>query len=190
MQQYWGACQGAKAWLLHGEAMRIAYAIGPQNDATDADQHLPPSTAVMQEAQALGLHLPSNVESGTCTNNRVLTTYEEIRRRTYCSCCLLNQHLGLNRAHLGSLYRVGSAMRMPIDDQSFLVLDPVCEPHAQPAVPHSRDLFVGVEGDDLHIPGTSSRKVSYRVDSAISIYLRALSLLGRIRDRASNGGQR
>lgn len=39
-----------------------------------------------------------------------------------------------------------------------------------------------LEADDLHIPDTSSRKVSYRIDSAISIYVRVLSLLGRIQE--------
>jgi hypothetical protein len=140
----WGMCRGAKAWLAIGTAIRAAQAMGLQYELDLDDEPMSRSLALNGEAERLG------VDSGRKSSASELTgedmfIQQEIRRRTFWSCYIMDRYLSSGKYRPQMLHARELRIQLPASERSFLFAEKV------------RTLMLGE--DDKNIAGTGRAEV-------------------------------
>jgi len=120
----WGMCRGAKAWLLIGCAIRAAQAIGLQYEQDLDDEPMSRSKTLMCEAERMG------VEAGRRSSIANAHTEEafiqqEIRRRTFWSCYIMDRYLSSGKYRPQMLHAHDLRIQLPASEHSFLFAEKV-----------------------------------------------------------------
>lgn len=138
----WGMCRGAKAWLSVGMAIRAAQAIGLQYELDLDDEPLSRSLALSGEAERMG------VVSQSSRNNSVngdsaedIFIQQEIRRRTFWSCYIMDRYLSSGKYRPQMLHARELRIQLPASERSFLFAEKV------------RTLMLGEDDKSISGPG-------------------------------------
>ncbi|CAK3993967.1 serine threonine kinase fungal-specific transcription factor [Lecanosticta acicola] len=140
----WGMCRGAKAWLAVGLAIREAQAMGLQYELDLDDEPLSRSLALNGEAEKMGVGA-SRKSSSTSQSAEDAFIHQEIRRRTFWSCYIMDRYLSSGKYRPQMLHAKELRIQLPASERSFLFAEKV------------RTLMLGEE--DKINPGTGRAEV-------------------------------
>ncbi|KXT03223.1 hypothetical protein AC578_4800 [Pseudocercospora eumusae] len=138
----WGMCRGSKAWLTVGMAIRAAQSMGLQYELDLDDEPLSRSLALSAEAERLGMSGESsrkNSRSGKSSED--LFIQQEIRRRTFWSCFIMDRYLSSGKYRPQMLHARELRIQLPASERSFLFAEKV------------RTLMLGEDDKDIHGTG-------------------------------------
>jgi len=217
----WGNCEGAKSFISLGVAVRYSQLLGLQyqDDLDDEPQArslaLSPNLSRSKEAD-------HKVAGSTSGDESDAFVEQEIRRRTFWSCFILDRYLSSGK-HRPQMLRVCDLrLQLPSSDHAFLFGDKVRTPllaealdggDARAAIQASRriSLLSETNGDTRHGAGRSTSTLgSYQNqesshvadesregrwetgtnEGAVSRYIKAIELYGRIAQWSCAGGRR
>lgn len=119
----WGMCRGARAWLTIGAAIRQAQAMGLQYELDLDDEPLSRSLALDCEAERLGIGRKSSWSDGRDDGN--LFIQQEIRRRTFWSCYIMDRYLSSGKYRPQMLQAKELRIQLPASERSFLFAEKV-----------------------------------------------------------------
>jgi hypothetical protein len=118
----WGMCQGVKAWIAVGIAVRSAQILGLQFEQDLDDMPLARSTALVNEAQHLkgvGIRTDrSEIRSGLSKGDAFIE--QEIRRRTFWSCFIMDRYLSSGKYRPSMLNVQDLRIQLPSSERAFL----------------------------------------------------------------------
>ena len=212
----WGNCEGAKSFISLGVAVRYAQLLGLQyqDDLDDEPQSrssaLSPNLSPSKDADHKGAGLVSGDEGDAFIE-------QEIRRRTFWSCFILDRYLSSGK-HRPQMLRVSDLrLQLPSSDRAFLFGEKVRTPllnenlddgDARAAIQASRriSLLAEANGEIRHSAAYSTsplQESSHDTDEsregrwetgpnegAVSRYVKAIDLYGRIAQWSCAGGRR
>ncbi|KAF2496140.1 hypothetical protein BU16DRAFT_560977 [Lophium mytilinum] len=115
----WGMCQGVKAWISVGVAVRSAQALGFQFEQDLDDMPLARSLALTTEAQHLGLSTDRD-RSRSGLNKGEAFIEQEIRRRTFWSCFIMDRYLASGKYRPSMLNVQELRIQLPSSERAFL----------------------------------------------------------------------
>nr|POF02410.1 putative transcriptional regulatory protein pb1a11.04c [Quercus suber] len=117
----WGNCRGAQAWLLVGTAIRAAQLMGLQYELDLDDEPLSLSMALDFEAKKLGL-IMRKAKSSTSTHQTKEDhfIYQEVRRRTFWSCYILDRYLSSGKYRPQMLHARELRIQLPASERAFV----------------------------------------------------------------------
>ena len=120
----WGICKGARAWIHVGLAIRMAQALGLQFEDDLDDEPWALSSAMRIEADYLGVH----PEPGCSLNPTSSEAFvdEEIKRRTFWSCFIMDQYLSSGKYRRAMLRTDEIRIQLPSSDSAFAFGERVC----------------------------------------------------------------
>lgn len=112
----WGNCQGSKAWISLGVALRYAQLLGLQYEDELDDQPMALSQKVKQEAAQI---VPDGKSWETANKNDAFVQ-REIRRRIFWSCFIMDRYLssGKYRPQMINVHDV--RIQLPSSERAFL----------------------------------------------------------------------
>lgn len=120
----WGMCRGGKAWLAVGIAIRAAQAMGLQYELDLDDEPLSRSLALNGEAERLGMESGrKNSASGKSAEDDFIL--QEIRRRTFWSCYIMDRYLSSGKYRPQMLHARELRIQLPASERSFLFAEKV-----------------------------------------------------------------
>ncbi|KAF2808477.1 uncharacterized protein BDZ99DRAFT_56634 [Mytilinidion resinicola] len=123
----WGMCQGVKAWISVGVAVRSAQALGFQFEQDLDDMPLARSLALSTEAQHLGISTDRNhPRSGLSKGDAFIE--QEIRRRTFWSCFIMDRYLSSGKYRPSMLNVQELRIQLPSSERAFLFGEKVRTP--------------------------------------------------------------
>jgi len=116
----WGMCQGAKAWISLGVAVRSAQVLGLQYEQELDDEPLARSLALSSEAQHMGIQ-PKRRESRTpnATSKSDSFIQQEILRRTFWSCFVLDRYMSSGKYRPQMLHVKEIRIQLPSSERAF-----------------------------------------------------------------------
>ena len=122
----WGICNGVKAWIHVGLAIRMAQAMGLQFEDDQEYQPLALSSATRIEALHLeiGESAPSNEPLDPTSHDAFVE--EEMRRRTFWSCFIMDRCLSSGKFRPSMLMLDDVRLQLPCSQNAFLFGDRVC----------------------------------------------------------------
>ncbi|OCK85967.1 hypothetical protein K432DRAFT_202969 [Lepidopterella palustris CBS 459.81] len=115
----WGMCQGAKAWVSVGVAIRSAQVLGLQFEQELDDMPLARSYALNAEAHHLGVN-PDHRESRSMFSKGDAFIEQEIRRRTFWSCFIMDRYLSSGKYRPSMLNVQDLRIQLPGSERAFL----------------------------------------------------------------------
>lgn len=177
---YWGACQGAKAWIAVGAAIRSAQLLGMQYEPDLDGEPLARSMTMVFEADNAGTTTTSRSFKPAGSKEDTLTE-QEIRRRTFWSCFVMDRYLSNGKYRPQMLNARGLRIQLPSSERAFLFGEKV------------RTLQLGEALDALggRAHAQSNRHASAMRESANGYRPTASSNSASTRDaRYTNGGDR
>jgi len=133
----WGNCQGAKAWISVGVAIRYAQILGLQYERELDDEPLAHSLALSDEAPHLGVRHKRKASIAPVTKNDEFTD-QEVRRRTFWSCFILDRYMSTGKYRPQMLNIRDIRVQLPSSERAFLFGEKV------------RTLLLGEEIDDVN----------------------------------------
>lgn len=136
----WGMCRGAKAWLAVGIAIRSAQAMGLQYELDLDDEPMSRSLALNGEAERMGMN-PNRKQSGSDRSGEEAFIQQEIRRRTFWSCYIMDRYLSSGKYRPQMLHAKELRIQLPASERSFLFAEKV------------RTLMLGEEDKNDASPG-------------------------------------
>lgn len=114
----WGSCQGSKAWVTVGIAIRGAQLLGLQFEADLDDIPLARSTAMVEEARHLGVNVNQR-EYGLSSKGDAFIE-QETRRRTFWSCFVMDRYLSSGKYRPQMLNIQDLRIQLPCSERAFL----------------------------------------------------------------------
>lgn len=209
----WGMCRGAKAWVLVGMAIRAAQAMGLQYEAELDDQPLSHSMALRKgvetsKDQPLGKSTTTDATDGDDFMR------QEIRRRTFWSCYIMDRYLSSGKYRPSMLHADELRIQLPASDRAFLFGERVRtlllnesnsrtarvqETHQRRALPTPRqgvdDQTSRNERAYMNLPEAKQDLRRLRLESGadeglVSCYVRLLEIYGKIVKWSCAGGRR
>ena len=120
----WGMCRGAKAWLTIGQAIRCAQAMGLQYELDLDDEPLSRSLALDTELHRISLGSRQN-SSGSLKNDGDAFIQQEIRRRTFWSCYIMDRYLSSGKYRPQMLHARELRIQLPASERSFMFAETV-----------------------------------------------------------------
>ena len=123
----WGMCRGAKAWILVGIAIRSAQAMGLQYELDLDDEPLSRSLALDVEAAKLGVDYSRKISISKAIERTVEVdfTQQEVRRRTFWSCFIMDRYLSSGKYRPQMLHARELRIQLPASERSFLFAEKV-----------------------------------------------------------------
>jgi len=218
----WGNCEGAKAFISLGVAVRYAQLLGLQYQDDLDDEPQARSLAVSPNlSRSKGIdHEVAGLGSGDDGDAFI---EQEIRRRTFWSCFILDRYLSSGK-HRPQMLRISDLrLQLPSSDRAFLfgvkvrtplLTEDLDDGEARAGIQASRRislLLAESNGDAHHGAGHSasspgsyrnqesghdadeSREVRWETgpnEGAVSRYIKAIELYGRIAHWSCAGGRR
>ncbi|EME78957.1 serine threonine kinase fungal-specific transcription factor [Pseudocercospora fijiensis CIRAD86] len=138
----WGMCRGSKAWLTVGMAIRAAQSMGLQYELDLDDEPLSRSLALSAEAERLGMSGESSRKNSTSgKSSEDLFIQQEIRRRTFWSCFIMDRYLSSGKYRPQMLHARELRIQLPASERSFLFAEKV------------RTLMLGEDDKGIHGTG-------------------------------------
>lgn len=114
----WGMCRGLKAWVAIGFAIRTAQAMGLQYELDLDDEPMSRSMALRSvEAHRLGID-PNR--KGRVVEENSSFIQQEIRRRTFWSCFIMDRYLSSGKYRPQMLHVQDLRIQLPASERSFL----------------------------------------------------------------------
>lgn len=129
----WGMCRGARAWLTIGNAIRSAQAMGLQYELDLDDEPMSRSLALNCEAERMGVN-GRRASTDRPKDEGDAFTQQEIRRRTFWSCYIMDRYLSSGKYRPQMLHAKELRIQLPASERSFLFAEKV------------RTLMLGEEG--------------------------------------------
>ena len=120
----WGMCRGARAWLAVGSAIRSAQAMGLQYELDLDDEPLSRSLALNCEAERLGVDFHRGSSSGQGDEADAFIQ-QEIRRRTFWSCYIMDRYLSSGKYRPQMLHAKELRIQLPASESSFIFAEKV-----------------------------------------------------------------
>ncbi|KAI9797455.1 MAG: hypothetical protein M1833_005495 [Piccolia ochrophora] len=116
----WGMCRGITAWLYVGVAVRMSQAMGLQFEVELDDEPLALSSAMSNEAQYLGVRPKRHIAQRRATLAAEDFVQQEIRRRTFWSCFLMDRYLSSGKYRPQMVNVKDLRIQLPSSDRAFL----------------------------------------------------------------------
>ena len=120
----WGMCRGAKAWLTIGQAIRCAQAMGLQYEMDLDDEPLARSRALNPELDRIGGSSRQSLSAGL-KNEGDAFIQQEIRRRTFWSCYIMDRYLSSGKYRPQMLHARELRIQLPASERSFMFAEKV-----------------------------------------------------------------
>ena len=120
----WGMCKGIKAWIHVGLAIRMAQAMGLQFEDGLDDEPWALSSATRIEAQHLGVRTGREYPLDPSSSEAFIN--EEIRRRTFWSCFVMDRYLSSGKYRPTMLTTEDIRIQLPSSDNAFAFGERVC----------------------------------------------------------------
>ncbi|EKG19574.1 hypothetical protein MPH_03438 [Macrophomina phaseolina MS6] len=114
----WGSCQGSKAWVTVGIAIRGAQLLGLQFESDLDDMPLARSTAMVEEARHLGVSLHQRESAISGKGDAFIE--QETRRRTFWSCFIMDRYLSSGKYRPQMLNIQDLRIQLPCSERAFL----------------------------------------------------------------------
>ncbi|KAK4543491.1 hypothetical protein LTR36_005385 [Oleoguttula mirabilis] len=121
----WGMCRGAKAWLTVGMAIRAAQAMGLQYELDLDDVPMSRSRALGSEAERLDRESTCKSSTGGAKTDEDIFIEQEIRRRTFWSCYIMDRYLSSGKYRPQMLHAHELRIQLPASERSFLFAEKV-----------------------------------------------------------------
>ncbi|SMR58755.1 unnamed protein product [Zymoseptoria tritici ST99CH_1E4] len=148
----WGMCRGAKAWLAIGTAIRAAQAMGLQYELDLDDEPMSRSLALNGEAERMGVYSNRKGSSSESMGEDAFIR-QEIRRRTFWSCYIMDRYLSSGKYRPQMLHARELRIQLPASERSFLFAEKV------------RTLMLGEE--DKTTAGTGRAEVQHHRQQSV-----------------------
>ncbi|KAF1989429.1 hypothetical protein K402DRAFT_272454 [Aulographum hederae CBS 113979] len=144
----WGNCNGAKAWVSLGVAIRYAQILGLHYERDLDDQPYALSNMLTVEADRLGME--SRIQPARPGSKSNSLIEEEIRRRTFWSCYIMDRYISSGKYRPQMIHNEQVRIQLPSSDRAFLFGEKV------------RTLTIGEDESDAHFRGEGygSRRTS------------------------------
>ena len=120
----WGICKGIKAWIHVGLAIRMAQAMGLQFDDDLDDEPWALSSAMRIEAQHLGVRSRREYPLDPASSEAFID--EEMRRRTFWSCFIMDRYLSSGKFRPAMLSVDDVRLQLPSSEHAFIFGERVC----------------------------------------------------------------
>lgn len=200
----WGMCTGAKAWLGIGTAIRQAQAMGLQYELDLDDEPLSRSLALNGEAEKLGIDTRKSSLTGAQDENDAFTQ-QEIRRRTFWSCFIMDRYLSSGKYRPQMLQVKDLRIQLPASERSFLFAEKVRtlmlgeeeqSVAGRAEVQSHRQASLGItaaaESNGI-VHDTNDDKMQLQVgadEGLVSRYIKILEIYGKVVKWSCGGGRR
>lgn len=112
----WGNCEGAKAWMSLGSALRYAQLLGLQYEDALDDQPF----ALSQKLRLEPAQVVSNGSSWDTSNSSDAFIEQEIRRRTYWSIFVMDRYLSSGKYRPHMVHAHDLHIQLPSSERAFL----------------------------------------------------------------------
>jgi len=215
----WGMCQGVKAWVSIGVAIRSAQVLGLQFEQELDDMPLARSLAMNDEIRHMGVS-PDRLGRNTMLNRGDEFIEQEIRRRTFWSCFIMDRYLSSGKYRPSMLNVQDLRIQLPSSERAFLFGEKVRTSllgddgdgivgRAQVQSQRRASVMLGARGGDLERgqedenayydsrggPQASSNEDNTRWEvgqdeGVLSRFIRALDMYGTIVKWSCAGGRR
>lgn len=116
----WGMCQGIRAWLIVGIAVRTAQAMGLEYEQELDDDPLALSSALCAEAGHLGAAANRRGSRDKAANRGQSFVDEEVRRRTFWSCFIMDRCLSSGKYRPQMIGVKDLRVQLPSSEKAFL----------------------------------------------------------------------
>ncbi|MCJ1415981.1 hypothetical protein MMC32_002316 [Xylographa parallela] len=120
----WGMCKGIKAWIHVGLAIRMSQAMGLQFDDDLDDEPWALSSSMRIEAQHLGVGSGKEYPLDPASSEAFIE--EEVRRRTFWSCFVLDRYLSSGKFRPAMLAVEDVKLQLPSSEHAFIFGERVC----------------------------------------------------------------
>ena len=120
----WGMCKGIKAWIHVGLAIRMSQAMGLQFDDDLDDEPWALSSAMKIEAQHLGVGSRKEYPLDPASSEAFID--EEVRRRTFWSCFVMDRYLSSGKFRPAMLAVEDVKLQLPSSEHAFIFGERVC----------------------------------------------------------------
>lgn len=203
----WGMCRGYRAWIRVGMATRSAQAMGLQYEKDLDDEPNSRSMALDIEAERMGLtndRKPS-VSFSAMTSDDNPFVEQEIRRRTFWSCYVMDRYLSSGKYRPQMLHANELRIQLPASERTFLFGNEVrtmllSDDGAGRVSNRQAPLGSGVHKESANVPSPSSinghdddNQETWEVGSReglVSRYMRILEIYGNVVQWSCAGGRR
>jgi len=115
----WGNCQGQKAWVSLGVAIRYAQILGFQYERDLDDEPHALSQALKSEADRMGLEQHRKIARPSLSSSEEFI-HQEIQRRTFWSCFVLDRYISSGKYRPQMLNVHDLRIQLPSTDRAFL----------------------------------------------------------------------
>jgi len=115
----WGNCQGQKAWVSLGVAIRYAQILGFQYERDLDDEPYALSQALQSEADRMGVKSHRDIARPSLSSSEEFIR-QEIRRRTFWSCFVLDRYISSGKYRPQMLNVHDLRIQLPSTDRAFL----------------------------------------------------------------------
>ena len=116
----WGMCQGIRAWLIVGIAVRTSQAMGLEYEQELDDDPLALSSALCMEAEHLGVAANRYGSRDKGTTRGPTFVDEEVRRRTFWSCFIMDRYLSSGKYRPQMIAVKDLKVQLPSSEKAFL----------------------------------------------------------------------
>lgn len=201
----WGMCQGAKAWLTVGVAIRTAQAAGLQYEQDLDDEPMSVAQALArEEVERVGIGSRSRKPStGSLHGEADSFVKQEICRRTFWSCYILDRYLSSGKYRPQMLHAKDLRIQLPVSEQSFIFAEKVrtgmlgeTEPGAggsrskYSVTPDRRTALTPQEMLNHDLDDERGRLQTGSEEGLVSRYIKMLEIYGRVVQWSCAGGRR
>ena len=120
----WGMCKGIKAWIHVGLAIRMSQAMGLQFDDDLEGEPWALSSSMRIEAQHLGVGSGKEYPLDPASSEAFID--EEVRRRTFWSCFVMDRYLSSGKFRPAMLAVEDVKLQLPSSEHAFIFGERVC----------------------------------------------------------------
>jgi hypothetical protein len=115
----WGMCRGHRAWMRVGMCIRSAQSLGLQYEKDLDDEPNSRSFALNIEAERMGINTDRTNPSSVTTTEMDANIAQEVRRRTFWSCYIMDRYLSSGKYRPQMLFAPLLRTQLPASDRSF-----------------------------------------------------------------------
>jgi hypothetical protein len=115
----WGMCRGHRAWMRVGVCIRSAQSMGLQYEKDLDDEPNSRSFALDVEAERMGINTDRMNISNAATSDMDENIAQEVRRRTFWSCYIMDRYLSSGKYRPQMLFAPLLRTQLPASDRSF-----------------------------------------------------------------------
>ncbi|KAF2085156.1 hypothetical protein K490DRAFT_75397 [Saccharata proteae CBS 121410] len=208
----WGMCNGTKAWLAVGVAIRSAQMLGLQFEAELDNQPFARSVALTEEASHLGVNLARRNSVVTRKEDELVEV--ETKRRIFWSCFILDRYLSSGKYRPQMLHASELKVQLPCSDRAFLfgekvktsmIGEGVNDVAGRAQLRNQRKLSIMLApkhgspngdapsnfGPEIHPKESDDARWEVGADEGVlSRYIKVLDLYGKIMQWSVGGGRR